>query len=330
MFRDPAKARDLPVSPPTGKSTRPPANVTQQVLLALLKQAKADRDAGLTAGEIGGILWQARKGRVCSVNGGGDYAAQMLLGRMRKAGLVRVHPRSITSGLCLEDLCRNEARCKRARTGRLLPSPVITPSYSWRVNCYNQVHAPIQARTAAPSKHPASHRSWSEASFRASRPAAAAAGVAVRGLSGLEARELRVLLRSPCGERRLCPVGQRGVAAGPCGMGRGRAARYRGVRARSGQSPLGAKGSPAVRNRGEITNDQLRELFARHCACRPLDLSQSCACASHSSACDTAILHDVHIALGLVRFNDIGRVQAIAAARKRCAQRYLAGQGEKP
>ena len=97
MFRDPAKARDLPVAPPTGKSIRSTPNVTERVLLALLKRSKAERDAGLTAGEIGGILWQARKGRISSVNGGGDYAAQMLLGRMRKSGLVRVHPRSITS-----------------------------------------------------------------------------------------------------------------------------------------------------------------------------------------------------------------------------------------
>lgn len=69
----------------------------------------------MTAGELGTELWDVtwdtdwcphgmanagvcgackktpnkRKGRIASSNGGGDYAAQMLLGRMRKAGLVR-------------------------------------------------------------------------------------------------------------------------------------------------------------------------------------------------------------------------------------------------
>lgn len=47
-----------------------------------------------SADMVGSILWRDRKrGRVSSSNGGGDYAAQMLLGRMRKAGLVR-HARS--------------------------------------------------------------------------------------------------------------------------------------------------------------------------------------------------------------------------------------------
>lgn len=39
---------------------------------------------------IGARLWPNRRSRGCAVQGGGDYAAQMLLGRMRKAGLVRV------------------------------------------------------------------------------------------------------------------------------------------------------------------------------------------------------------------------------------------------
>jgi hypothetical protein len=42
----------------------------------------------MTAGELGAELWPHRTAGVSS-NGGGDYAAQMLLGRMRKAGLVR-------------------------------------------------------------------------------------------------------------------------------------------------------------------------------------------------------------------------------------------------
>jgi hypothetical protein len=39
---------------------------------------------------VGATVWKGKKrGRVTSSGGGGDYAAQMLLGRMRKAGLVR-------------------------------------------------------------------------------------------------------------------------------------------------------------------------------------------------------------------------------------------------
>jgi hypothetical protein len=47
----------------------------------------------LDAGSVGAKLWGgATRGSVCASHGGGDYAAQMLLGRMRKAGLVRVCP----------------------------------------------------------------------------------------------------------------------------------------------------------------------------------------------------------------------------------------------
>lgn len=45
---------------------------------------------GLTAGILGAQLWPERRGRTCSVNGGGDYAAQMLLGRLRLRGWARV------------------------------------------------------------------------------------------------------------------------------------------------------------------------------------------------------------------------------------------------
>lgn len=46
---------------------------------------------GVTAGEVGESVWpdrECRPGRGVSSNGGGDYAAQMLLGRLKKAGLV--------------------------------------------------------------------------------------------------------------------------------------------------------------------------------------------------------------------------------------------------
>ncbi len=50
-----------------------------------------------TADDVGAVVWKGKKrGRVTSSGGGGDYAAQMLLGRMKKAGLVR-HAASIGS-----------------------------------------------------------------------------------------------------------------------------------------------------------------------------------------------------------------------------------------
>jgi hypothetical protein len=48
-------------------------------------------EAGPTSADtIGAALWPGRKTAICASHGGGDYAAQMLLGRMRKRGLVRV------------------------------------------------------------------------------------------------------------------------------------------------------------------------------------------------------------------------------------------------
>lgn len=73
-----------------------------------------------------------------------------------------------------------------------------------------------------------------------------------------------------------------------------------------------------------ITDDQLRDLFARHCECRPLDLTRAKDDHAAIHDCDTAILHDIQVALGIVRFNDNGRVQAISEARTRCAQIFRA------
>jgi hypothetical protein len=53
-----------------------------RVLRALVSGPKS-------AGEIGVVIWPNRTGRITAVQGGGDYAAQMLLGRLRKDGLVR-------------------------------------------------------------------------------------------------------------------------------------------------------------------------------------------------------------------------------------------------
>jgi len=46
-----------------------------------------------TADMVGTVVWKGKKrGKTTSMGGGGDYAAQMLLGRMKKAGLVRHAP----------------------------------------------------------------------------------------------------------------------------------------------------------------------------------------------------------------------------------------------
>ena len=68
-----------------------------------------------------------------------------------------------------------------------------------------------------------------------------------------------------------------------------------------------------------ITDQDLRDLYARHCECRPLDLERSEGDHAAIHDCDTGILSDVQYALGIVLFNDIGRVQAIHEARGRCA-----------
>ncbi len=73
-------------------------------------------------------------------------------------------------------------------------------------------------------------------------------------------------------------------------------------------------------SQGEITDDQLRDLFARHCECRPLDLTRGEDDHAAIHDCDTAILRDIQIALGIVRFDDVGRIQAMHEARARCAQ----------
>lgn len=47
---------------------------------------------GIGCSLFGEAVMPERAGRRSSVNGGGDYAAQMYLGRLRKLGLARVLP----------------------------------------------------------------------------------------------------------------------------------------------------------------------------------------------------------------------------------------------
>ena len=77
-----------------------------------------------------------------------------------------------------------------------------------------------------------------------------------------------------------------------------------------------------------ITDDQLLQLWERHCECRTLDgpdltMGKDDHAAIHD--CDTGILHDIQLALGIIKFDDIGRVQAMRAARKRCAELIYQG-----
>lgn len=68
-----------------------------------------------------------------------------------------------------------------------------------------------------------------------------------------------------------------------------------------------------------ITDQDLRDLFARHCECRPLDLERGEGDHAAIHDCDTEILSAIQIALGLRLFDDIGRVQAVHEARGFCA-----------
>lgn len=47
---------------------------------------------GTGCGDVGAEVWPERTGRIAATGGGGDYAAQMMLGRLRRAGLVERAP----------------------------------------------------------------------------------------------------------------------------------------------------------------------------------------------------------------------------------------------
>ena len=72
--------------------------VTQRVLLYLCQDSSR---YGVSCFDVGNAAWPdriVRGGRGVSTNGGSDYAAQMLLGRLKKAGLVE-HAASTGSSL---------------------------------------------------------------------------------------------------------------------------------------------------------------------------------------------------------------------------------------
>jgi len=82
---------------------------------------------GLSAGEVGASVWperECRPGRGVSVNGGGDYAAQMLLGRLKKAGLVEYATSEGSTRWRLSTKGRDEVR---ALNGEKLPARAPSP-----------------------------------------------------------------------------------------------------------------------------------------------------------------------------------------------------------
>ena len=65
------------------------ASITDSERRACVVLASLGRD-GTSSGVFGAAYFgKDRKSKGCSMGGGGDYAAQMLLGRLKKKGLVR-------------------------------------------------------------------------------------------------------------------------------------------------------------------------------------------------------------------------------------------------
>ena len=101
----------------TARPKTTPTTATQRALLCL----HGGGYKGCSAGEVGASVWperQCRPGRGVSVNGGGDYAAQMLLGRLKKAGLVEYASSEGSS------LWRLSAKGQKAFQ-RLAPAPIV-------------------------------------------------------------------------------------------------------------------------------------------------------------------------------------------------------------
>ena len=94
---------------------------TQRALLCLHKGGYN----GVSSGEVGEAVWPDRVihfGRGVSSNGGGDYAAQMLLGRLKKEGLVEYAP---SEGSTRWRLSTNGLQKVRALRDPKAPAPVV-------------------------------------------------------------------------------------------------------------------------------------------------------------------------------------------------------------
>ncbi len=94
---------------------------TQRALLCLYDGGYA----GVSSGEVGGAVWpdrEVRFGRGVSSNGGGDYAAQMLLGRLKKAGLVEYAPSEGSTRWRLSTKGRDDVRALNGEKPRVMPA----------------------------------------------------------------------------------------------------------------------------------------------------------------------------------------------------------------
>lgn len=92
---------------------------------ALLCLYQDGNRSGVSCFEVGHAAWPdrvLRSGQGVSVNGGGDYAAQMLLGRLKKEGLVEHAPSEGSSRWRLSTKGLHKARQLREE------SPVTNPS----------------------------------------------------------------------------------------------------------------------------------------------------------------------------------------------------------
>jgi hypothetical protein len=80
---------------------------------ALVYLYNSEGSEGVSCFDVGNAVWPERVirgGRGVSVNGGGDYAAQMLLGRLKKTGLVEYAPSTGSSRWRLSAKGRNDVR----------------------------------------------------------------------------------------------------------------------------------------------------------------------------------------------------------------------------
>ena len=99
---------------------------TQRALLCLYNSGYD----GASSGEVGGAVWpdrEIRGGRGVSSNGGGDYAAQMLLGRLKKAGLVEYASSEGSTRWCLSTKGRAKVRELSTEQPRAMPVRVPSP-----------------------------------------------------------------------------------------------------------------------------------------------------------------------------------------------------------
>lgn len=104
----------------------PKTTATQRALRCLYDGGYA----GVSSGEVGGAVWpdrEVRFGRGVSSNGGGDYAAQMLLGRLKKAGLVEYATSEGSTRWRLSTKGRNEVRALNSEKPRAIPARMPSP-----------------------------------------------------------------------------------------------------------------------------------------------------------------------------------------------------------